>query len=202
MRSISPLLIFAAGLLLSGGASALEEWSLDKQGNGIEVYTRPVAGSGIKEFKGTAEVDADVEAIMGVLRDSAGFKNWFPNTTESKLLAREGNVSHQYSVMGAPWPVSNRDNVLRSEWTQDEATGVVDITIVAAPDYYPVQEGRVRVRNANGTWKLEPSGAQKTRVTFTMHLDPGGGIPTWLINTRVVETPFEALTNLRVVVAK
>jgi hypothetical protein len=30
-----------------------------------------------------------------------------------------------------------------------------------------------------------------------MHLEPGGGVPDWLINTRVVETPFEALVNLR-----
>jgi hypothetical protein len=30
-----------------------------------------------------------------------------------------------------------------------------------------------------------------------MHLEPGGGIPEWMINARVVGTPFEALTNLR-----
>ena len=30
-----------------------------------------------------------------------------------------------------------------------------------------------------------------------MHLDPGGGIPEWMINARIIATPFEALTNLR-----
>jgi hypothetical protein len=34
-----------------------------------------------------------------------------------------------------------------------------------------------------------------------MHLDPGGGVPQWLINARVVETPFEALRNLRATLA-
>ncbi|MEZ4291465.1 MAG: hypothetical protein R3E53_13375 [Myxococcota bacterium] len=34
-------------------------------------------------------------------------------------------------------------------------------------------------------------------MTFAMHLDPGGGLPDWLVNARIVGTPFEALTNLR-----
>ena len=181
-------------------AATPEEWSLDKQKDGIDVYTRPVEGSGIKEFKGVAEVDVNVEKILALLRDSNRFKSWFPNTPESRLLARDGDVSYQYSVMGAPWPVNDRDNVLRSVTTRDENTGIIDIEITAAPDYYPVQKGRIRVRKAHGTWKLKPISPDKTHVTFTMHLEPGGGIPQWMINARIVATPFEALTNLRMTV--
>ena len=191
---ILTVLLCATG---SGVVWAAEEWSLDKQRDGIEVYTRPVAGSGIKEFKGIAEFEQNPESILLVLRDSDRFKTWFPNCPESKLLDREANVSYQYSVMDAPWPVSDRDNVLRSETSRDESSGIVAIHITAAPDYYPEQDGRVRVRQAKGTWQLEPLAGSRTRVTFSMHLEPGGGIPDWLINARVVETPFEALTNLR-----
>lgn len=179
-----------------------EEWSLDKQKDGIDVYTRPVEGSGIKAFKGVAEVGANIESILELLRDSSRFKTWFPNTPESKLLSRDGDVAYQYSVMGTPWPMADRDNVLRSVTTRDTLTGVVEIEVNAAPDYYPVQKGRVRVQKAHGTWTLVPAGPDKTLVTFTMHLEPGGGIPQWLINTRIVATPFEALTNLRKVVGQ
>ncbi|MBJ19709.1 MAG: START domain-containing protein [bacterium] len=187
----------AIGVLASNPGFATAEWTLDKQENGIDVYTRAVAGSGVKAFKGTAEFEGDVDAVLRVLGDSDGFKNWFPNTPESKLLSREGSVSYQYSVMAAPWPVSDRDNVLRTVMERDEETGIVDIQMTAAPDYYPEQANRVRVRMANGSWKLEPLGGGKIQVTFTMHLEPGGGIPKWLINARVVATPFEALSNLR-----
>ena len=183
-------------------ATTQEEWSLDKQKNGIDIYTRPVEGSGIKEFKAVAEVDVNVEKILELLRDSSRFKTWFPNTPESKLLARDGDVAYQYSVMRTPWPMDDRDNILRSVTKRDESTGVVFIELTGAPDYYPVQKGRVRVQKAHGTWKLEPRGPDKTHVTFTMHLEPGGGIPQWLINTRIVATPFEALTNLRTTVGK
>jgi len=202
MRSLFSIVLLGSIFLLTGSAGAMGDWELDKQENGIDIYTRPVEGSGIKEFKGTADVAADVDAVLQVLRDSDRFKDWFPNTADSRLLAREGNVTHQYSVMATPWPISNRDNVFRSELTRDEATGVVDIVVAAAPDFYPVQEGKVRVRKANGMWRLEPIAPGKTRVTFRMHLEPGGGIPEWIINARVVASPFEALTNLRGMLAK
>jgi hypothetical protein len=190
--------------LICAPASATtdERWSLDRQGNGIDIYTRPVPGSGIKEFKGISEFDRDLKSILAVLRDSDRFKDWFPNTPESKLLSREGKTSHQYSVMDAPWPVSDRDYVFRVVTTHDETTGSVELAISADPTYYPEQKGRIRVQTAKGSWKLEPISTQKTRVTFRMHLEPGGGIPEWLINARVVDTPFEALTNLRATVGR
>jgi len=201
VRSVAVVLVAIAVWLAVPLARAATVWSLARHEDGIEVYTRPVQGSGVDEFKGVAELGGDVEAILAVLRNSAGFKDWFPNTVESRLLARDGVVTYQYSVMGAPWPISQRDNVIRSELRRDEATGVVDIGVEAAPNYYPEQPGRVRVRKAHGAWKLEPLGPRRTRVTFRMHLEPGGGIPEWLINARVVNSPFETLRNLRALIA-
>ena len=176
-------------------------WRLDREQDGIVVYTRPVEGSGIREFKGSALVAASVDSIRALLRDANHFKDWFPNTIESRLLDREGNVAYQYSVLDLPWPVSDRDNVFRSETETDSATGRISIRVTAAPDYHPEQPERVRVRRALGQWLLEPVSPAETQVTFTMHLEPGGGVPQWLINTQVVETPFDALTNLRAAVA-
>jgi len=193
--------LFFFSTFASPAWTAEPEWSLDQEKDGIEVYTRPVAGSGIKEFKGVADVDSGIDSILALLRDSDRFKTWFPNTSESKLLSREGDISYQYSVMATPWPIADRDNVLRSVATRDNETGVVKITIDAAPDYHPIQQDRVRVQTAKGIWRLTPLSDQKTNVAFTMHLDPGGGIPQWMINARIVATPFEALTNLRMTVA-
>lgn len=202
-RSIAALALGLGALVISVDVvrAAEASWSLDREKDGIVVYTRPVEGSGIREFKGSALVAAPVESIRALLRDADHFKDWFPNTIESRLLAREGNVAYQYSVLDLPWPVSDRDNVFRSETETDPATGRISIQVSAAPDYQPEQPERVRVRRARGQWLLEPVTPSQTRVTFTMHLEPGGGVPQWLINTQVVETPFDALTNMRDAVA-
>ena len=200
-RRVLPGLL-ALCLVASATASTAADWNLDRNRDGIEVFTRPVENSGIKEFKGIAYFDATVDQIVAVLRDSDRFKTWFPNCPESKLLFREGDVSVQYSVMDAPWPVSDRDNVLRSVTYRNAESGSVKIVVQADPDFYPEQDERVRVQQAQGSWLIEPVDEVRTRVTFQMHLEPGGGIPDWLSNARVVETPFEALGNLRQTVSR
>ncbi|MBY0400110.1 START domain-containing protein [Myxococcota bacterium] len=191
------------GALFAPLAADAEEapWTLVRDRDGIAVHTRPVEGSGILEFKGTALVAASVERIRAILRNVDDFELWFPNTSEARLLSRENGVQFQYTVIDAPWPVSDRDNVFRSETHHDPTTGIVRIAVTAAPDRHPEHPDRVRVRHARGQWLLEPVEAERTRVTFTMHLEPGGGVPQWLLNSQVVETPFEALGNLRAQVA-
>lgn len=194
--SISPSEALAAGTAEAAEANAAE-WKLRKQEDGIDVYTRPFPGSAIAEFKGEGAVDQNVEEIVGLLRDSNRFKEWFPNTPESKLLKRDGDVSYQYSVMATPWPIQDRDNIFRSTTTRDASTGEVEIAVRADPEFQPEHDGRHRVRQAQGSWRLVPEGPSRTKVVFTMHLEPGGGIPDWMVNARVVATPFEALQNLR-----
>jgi ribosome-associated toxin RatA of RatAB toxin-antitoxin module len=195
-------LSFALALLGPASTSVAQEWSLERQQDGIDVFTRPVAGSNIKAFKGEGLVDADIEIVLRVIRDSDHYQDWFPNCPESKLLERAGAVSYQYSVTAAPWPVDDRDNIFRSVLERDATTGRIEISITAAPEAYPIQPGRVRVQRANGSWQLEPAANGSTRVAFTMHLEPGGGVPSWMVNARILSTPFEAITNLRGVVAK
>lgn len=181
----------------TAGTANAYDWELKKQADGIDVYTRPVSDSDIREFKGEGIVRVGVDAIVALLRDSARFKEWFPNTSESRLLERDGAVAYQYSVLSTPWPISDRDNVFRSLTTQDEASGRVDIAIEAAPDHYPVQQRLHRVTRANGNWRLTPNGPNATHVSFTMHLEPGGGIPNWMVNAQIISTPFDALVNMR-----
>jgi hypothetical protein len=142
-------------------------------------------------------IGVEIEAIVALLRDASRFKDWFPNTRESKLLERDGAVSYQYSVMSTPWPIADRDHVFLSVLTRDESTGRIDISVDAAPDAHPIQRGRHRVTRAKGSWRLTPQAPDETHVAFAMHLEPGGSIPDWMVNTRIVATPFEALVNLR-----
>ncbi len=195
--------LFWYALLLSiavsnSHADAEEAWNFEKEEDGIAVFTRAVTGSGIKEFKGIAEVDAPVDRIVRFLQDADGYKDWFPNCVDSKALPEVEDASFRYSVSGTPWPISDRDMILRTTTSSRHVpTRATVIDVSAAPDAYPIQEGLVRIQKASGRWTLEPIADGKTRVTFRMHLEPGGGIPQWLINARVVGTPLATLKQLR-----
>lgn len=194
---LSSAVLSAAVPLPAPGSAAPSEWTQEKSELGVTVYTRSVEGSSIREFRGEGIVSVPIEEIVALLRTPARFKDWFPNTSESKLIKKEGDSSYQYSVMEIPWPISDRDNVLRTRLTTDDQSGRVDITVEAAPDAYPIQRGRHRVTKARGSWLLEPRENETTFVRFQMHLEPGGGLPDWMVNARTVGTPFDALLNLR-----
>lgn len=192
------LLALVGGPILAATGETIEtEWRIEKEVDGIVVHTRPVPGSGIRAFKGEGIVEADLESVLAVVRNGAKYQDWFPNCPESRMLQLEGSIAYQYNVTAAPWPVDDRDNVFRSVLERDPATGAAEISIEAAPDFYPEQPGRVRVQAAKGRWRLEPRGESSTWVLFELHLEPGGGVPDWMANARIVSTPLEALQNLR-----
>lgn len=66
----------------------------------------------------------------------------------------------------------------------------------AEPDYLPAVEGYVRVTRVDGFWQFTPLD-DKTEVTYQVHMDPGGSVPSWLANKFVVEAPFNTLRALR-----
>lgn len=191
------LFVVAASLPAGSARAGAAEWVQERSERGITVFTRAVEGSSIREFRGEGLVRVPVDEILALLRTPSRFKDWFPDTSESKGLPAQGEDSYQYSVMDIPWPISDRDNVLRTRLRTDPDTGRVDIEIDAAPDAYPEQSGRLRVRKAHGSWVLDPRGPGETFVRFQMHLEPGGGLPDWMVNARTVGTPFDALINLR-----
>ncbi len=195
--SIRPVLFAALFLIFAHSPADAAEWALQKQADGIDIYTRPVEGSDIKEFKAEGMVDIHIDEIVALLQDSDRFQEWFPNTSDSRLIKRDGDISYQYSVMQTPWPISDRDNIFRSVTTRDTSTGSVHISIEAAPKEIPENDGLHRVTRATGSWQFTPEGADKTLVVFVMHLEPGGGLPDWLVNARIVATPYEALMNMR-----
>jgi hypothetical protein len=58
----------------------------------------------------------------------------------------------------------------------------------------------VLVFKAAGFYVFEKLAELKTRVTFQYHMEPAGALPEWLINSLLVDAPFNTLNNLRTMV--
>jgi len=71
----------------------------------------------------------------------------------------------------------------------------------AQPDAYPPQIGLIRVPRLEGFWKLQPQHSDTSqpsvKVTLQISTEPGGDIPSWLVNAMVVDMPFNSLKNLK-----
>lgn len=184
-----------AGLLASQAIFAQDGWSLAKESEGIKVYVRTVEGSPLREFRGEVQIKATPDDVVKVLRDANAFRQWMPDVAVSELLKATDTEQYHYLDNKAPWPVSNRDGVYHFTYAK-AGDGAVTVRVEAVPDYLPQREGKVRIPQAQGQWKLVP-GAEGVNVTYQMHASPGGAIPNWLANQTVVDTPYGTLKALR-----
>jgi hypothetical protein len=178
-------------------------WELSKEGSGIEVYTRSVKDSGFKEYKGIMTLKASVSSLVALIDDISAYPQWIDTCIQGKRLKRVSPTeSYNYTVNEAPWPISNRDAVVRNTVHQDSGTMVVTVDITGVPDFVPLKYDLVRVKEIRGFWRLRPTGKGEVEVVYQVHSEPGGKLPSWLVNAVVVDQPYRTLLNMKEMVRK
>ena len=186
----------ACGLsVLLAGVAHAEDWKVAKDEDGIKVSLIEVPGSQYKAYQGVTLINAPVAKISALQEDVAGACAWIYECKTQKLLKHEGDKSWTYTQFNTPWPVTPRDSVLLVT-TNKASDGTLTRTLEGLPTYLPEEKGFVRVAQVKGFWKLVPKGANQTEVTYQVHTEPGGSVPSWLANKFVVDAPFNTLKAL------
>ena len=183
----------ACGLsVLMVSAAHAENWQVAKNEDGIKVSLSEVKDSKYKAYQGVTTIKAPIAKVRGLQEDVAGACKWIHECKSQKLLKTEGDKSWTYTQFSTPWPVTPRDSILEVTTTVG-ADGTVTRTLKEVPTYLPEEKGFVRVSQVEGFWKMVPKGADQTEVTYQVHTEPGGSVPSWLANKFVVDAPFNTL---------
>jgi hypothetical protein len=170
-------------------------WELDKNKDGVKVYTRVEENSSFKSFKAIMTVDASIDELLKILKNTASYTKWYGYTKTATLLKREKNIQYNYVETIFPWPFRNRDMVYKM--TTDEFNkNSIKISLQGIPNYVQEKKGIVRMKKAEGYISLQHSG-NKTEVIYVLHSEPGDNIPTWMANNSIAKLPFKTLSGLR-----
>lgn len=203
LTSFHPLALCALmfSLIFSFNVSAESKdtkWELEKSKKsiGLNIYTRYIKGSDLKAFKAEVTVKQPIGAVFSVLADHDNSCNWIANCAEYQMFEQSEGANYSYMVNEAPWPVSNRDAIVRSVVSQNQETFEVMITLEGKPKYLPKTEDNIRIPKMDGFWKLIPVDEDTTTIVYQVHANPGGGLPTWLSNSVVVDTPYDTMRGL------
>ncbi|MFK8329951.1 START domain-containing protein [Pseudomonas sp. BJa5] len=172
-----------------------EDWKVAKDEEGIKISLADVKGSDYKAYRGVTEINAPLAKVKALQEDIAGACAWVHECKTQKLLKQEGDQVWTYTQFNTPWPVTPRDSILHVTTTQD-ADGSLTRKLEGVPKYLPEEKGFVRVAKVEGFWKLVPKG-NKTEVTYQVHTEPGGSVPSMVANKFVVDAPFNTLKGLR-----
>ena len=179
-------------------ASAQCDWKLKTEKDGIKVYTSEVAGSKIKAIKVVANFNAPTAQLVALIMDVNSSADWVYHTKSAVLVKQVSATElYYYSEINLPWPAANRDFVAHLTATQNPDTKVVTIDGPAVTGIVPVKEGIVRVTTSKGKWVIAPAGPGQVNVVYTIHVDPGGSLPSWLVNMFATAGPIKIFNNIK-----
>ncbi|MGG7650233.1 START domain-containing protein [Pseudomonas sp. ES4] len=182
-------------VFLASTAAQAEDWKVAKNEDGIKVSLSEVAGSDYKAYQGVTLMKTTMAKLRALQEDVPGACAWIHDCKTQKLLKHEGGQSWTYTQFNTPWPVTARDSVLHVTTTEG-ADGSLTRKLEGVPTYLPEEKGFVRVTKIDGFWKFVPKGDQ-IEVTYQVHTEPGGSIPSMVANKFVVDAPFNTLKALK-----
>ena len=190
-------------LVMSVGSVRAQAWEVVLEAGDLQVWQRPYAGSSLNEIRGELSVRASLNALMALLKDAPFNRHWVYRSGGARILEESGyEQAYVYGIVDAPWPMHDRDTVVRFDYEQHPETQIITIGITNFPDYLPRQGDFVRVPDFGGFWKLEPREGGRVTVTYQVHGDPGGWIPVWIANRAAEVSVINTLRNLPSVVGR
>jgi hypothetical protein len=172
------------GPVLSSDSSS---WQQTDSKSGVTIYSRSRLGSSLKEFKGTGLIDMPPATVEKVLADTTEYPRFMPYVSSSRIVGHDGDATLNYQLLDVPF-VSPRDYTVRVEHGITTGTGGAATyrdTWRTANEAGPASPpGTVRVKVNEGSWLLQPAGAdgKQTQATYQIYTDNGGVVPAFLDN--------------------
>lgn len=207
MRFLSRIFLFLSVLLTANVVMAYEppasslKLVLDKQG--VKVWSYQVPNSPLAGFKAVTTVRSTLSGLVNLIADTHNANRWIYRTKDVELLQRnDADMTFAVRVItDFPWPFKDREALVAGKIVQDPSSLRVRIDS-SNINTVPPRNGCLRMPVVEGSWIFRPLGDGQVEVTMTGHADPGGMIPSSVVNLLIQEHPYNTLKGLRRIVGE
>ena len=174
-------------------------WELQRNDEQAMAYSQIDKVTGLQVCRVETVIEASLNALIAVQRDAERFPKWMDGVKSSRVVEEADDYYVTHTCVPSPWPVKDRDSVVRSEIRQLD-DGVVEIHFASVEGVVPKQKNYERVQNVKGGWRFTPLKGGRTRVEYEVMVDPGGKIPAWLVNRFALDVPYNTVKSMHQVV--
>lgn len=185
-------------LLPLGIAYSQPKWQLRINQDSIKVYTAFTDDSKIKSIRAEFQLRSSRVELFEELMHAERYPEWQYSAVKCEVLEKISPVEMiYYCEASAPWPVSNRDMVIRLRI--EEKPGQSDFRVVTLTDSkpVPVRDGLIRVPMSRAEWIVKEISPGKMQIQYNIQIDPGGAVPAWLVNMVAAQAPYQSFKNLK-----
>ena len=194
------VVLLSSPIIQAAGKSAWKEVAIDRD---VTVWSRDQTGRVLPELRARGQIYGELFHAMAVILDNERSCEWVPNCTESQEIKRlDARTTWVYSVTNSPWPVSDRDTVVKVVAEEIELDQQYRVVMQAQPDLLPLVEGRVRIPYSKIYFLLKLAGANTIQIEYGLDVDPGGVLPRWMVRRTARNTLIETIIALETQVAQ
>jgi len=187
---VSPLAIASA-----------QDWQIRLVKDGITVQSRLPENAKYQEFRADTEIDATIAHAIALLSDNEACSEWLYRCKESRLLKEISPTERIfYQVSSLPFPAKSREAIFHAKIRYNsDKSALIEMTAATSE---LSETKHLRIKDAIGTYTLEPLPNNRTKITWQLYVDPGGALPAWLVNAMLTDLPFKSLQAFRLLVLR
>lgn len=202
MRALVVVVVAAVAADGARAADWAEAARADVFGRPLVVQNRSRGDSDVKEVRGLGSFDAPPWIIKNVVDDVGRYAEFMPYTKVAQVLATGEGFIVSYQRLAVPL-ASDRDYTIRifDESIEDTQGRVIWKNRWSQANHLgpKADDDIVRIAVNEGYWQLEDlDGGKRTKVTYYVYTNPGGAVPTFMINaanTQAVPDLFRAVAT-------
>lgn len=197
-NSFKTVLLLLPLLLFNSFASAAGKWELKKDSDGIKIFTSSIANSDVKALRAELTTKGTPAQLAAILMNVGKQKDWVYSTESSSVVKYISSTELiYYSEKDMPWPVTNRDGVMRIKIDQDPTTHVMTVSVTTVNNMVAAKKDIIRVPSSTVSWVVTPTSSNSMKIVYEAQLDPGGSVPAWVVNMFTTKGPFETFKKLK-----
>ena len=174
-------------VLVSLAQAAAGAWTAAGTTRGVTVEFRDAPQLEVREVRATTELPFPAARIFPLVCDFTNYGSLVSGVQETKMISGAAPADYEIYMRYAPrfLIVSARDVVVRVQGrSTPQGSGACEWTDLKERE--PERKGIVRMPLLRGSWTIERLDAKRSRVVYQVAVNPGGGLPRWLVRRGAV----------------
>jgi START domain len=185
-------------------ASGQSDWKLSKTDGNIQIWIKNVDGPGLKQFKLQTTCKNELKSVYRLIRDVENMYLWYDKVQSVKLL-KKINENEAVYLLGydLPFPFEDRISTVKGKIQYDEKHGKILVNTDYFPADIPADKKKIPlITKIKSSWEISETKNGEILILHTGYMDPGGNVPTWVVNESLTSGPLKTIKSMKKILEK